>query len=429
MQTPQPGFLSQAAAWWRRPQGKVIVAATVATTSILSVGTYTFVTNDTTVSISDNGQTRDVKFWGKNVDAALAAAGVSVADKDRVLPSKDSSVRDGDRIEIIRARNVTVVDNGTSTTHQVAARTVGEALSNLNIVTADATLSPDANTALTDSNQVVTINRPQAVTVKVGGQDQALTTPAKTVGELLAQANISTDGDDIITPGPETAVTANMTVTVVKVVSREESRTEPVKHGVDVEKSGYLNAGVKEVKRQGTDGERTIVTKIVTHDGREVQREDVRNDITKKPVNRLVVVGTKKNAPKPQPAEPQPAEPKPGDAAPGDSKPGTAKPAEPQEPKKPAPAKPKKPAPAKPVAGNSVWDRLAQCESGGNWSINTGNGYYGGLQFSARTWRGLGAPGLPHQHSREVQIKYGKILQAKYGWGQWPACSKKLGLR
>lgn len=80
------------------------------------------------------------------------------------------------------------------------------------------------------------------------------------------------------------------------------------------------------------------------------------------------------------------------------------------------------------VADGSVWDRLAQCESGGRWNINTGNGYYGGLQFLPSTWRGVGGTGLPHQHSREEQIKRAQILQARSGWGQWPACARKLGL-
>ena len=71
------------------------------------------------------------------------------------------------------------------------------------------------------------------------------------------------------------------------------------------------------------------------------------------------------------------------------------------------------------AADSGVWDRIAQCESGGNWHINTGNGYYGGLQFSAATWHSLGAPGLPNEASRETQIKYAKILQARSGWGQW----------
>lgn len=81
------------------------------------------------------------------------------------------------------------------------------------------------------------------------------------------------------------------------------------------------------------------------------------------------------------------------------------------------------------VANGSVWDSLARCESGGNWSINTGNGYYGGLQFTASTWRAVGGSGLPHQNSREEQIRRAEILLARSGWGQWPACTKKLGLR
>lgn len=86
-------------------------------------------------------------------------------------------------------------------------------------------------------------------------------------------------------------------------------------------------------------------------------------------------------------------------------------------------------APANFSAGNgSVWDKLAACEAGGNWAINTGNGYYGGLQFSLSSWRGVGGSGLPSDASREEQIMRGQMLQARSGWGAWPACSAKLGL-
>ena len=76
----------------------------------------------------------------------------------------------------------------------------------------------------------------------------------------------------------------------------------------------------------------------------------------------------------------------------------------------------------------ATWEALAQCESGGNWSINTGNGYYGGLQFALATWRSVGGSGYPHQNSKAEQIYRGEILQQRAGWGQWPACSRKLGL-
>ena len=81
-------------------------------------------------------------------------------------------------------------------------------------------------------------------------------------------------------------------------------------------------------------------------------------------------------------------------------------------------------------AGGSTaqFERLAQCESGGNWSINTGNGYSGGLQFALGTWRGLGFSGYPYQASKATQIAAGQKLHSQSGWSPWPACSRKLGL-
>jgi nucleoid-associated protein YgaU len=80
------------------------------------------------------------------------------------------------------------------------------------------------------------------------------------------------------------------------------------------------------------------------------------------------------------------------------------------------------------AASTSTWDALAQCESGGNWSINTGNGYSGGLQFSQSTWAAHGGTGSAASASREQQIAVAQNVQASQGWGAWPACAAKLGL-
>lgn len=103
---------------------------------------------------------------------------------------------------------------------------------------------------------------------------------------------------------------------------------------------------------------------------------------------------------------------------------------------KPAPRAVAIPRPAAPTpatstyaSDGSVWDRLAQCESGGNWAINTGNGFYGGLQFTLSSWRGVGGSGYPNEASRVEQIQRAEALLARQGWGAWPACSSKLGLR
>lgn len=104
-----------------------------------------------------------------------------------------------------------------------------------------------------------------------------------------------------------------------------------------------------------------------------------------------------------------------------------------------APPPPPPPAPAvRPVVSGSgyndpnnpaAWDRLAGCESGGSWAANTGNGYYGGIQFSLASWQSVGGTGRPDEASRETQIALGQRLWNQGGWVHWPACSSQLGYR
>lgn len=86
------------------------------------------------------------------------------------------------------------------------------------------------------------------------------------------------------------------------------------------------------------------------------------------------------------------------------------------------------PRPAAHAPAGGVWNALAQCESGGNWAANTGNGFYGGLQFTLSSWQAVGGSGYPNQASASEQIARAQILQARQGWSAWPACSAKLGL-
>ncbi|MGO1182641.1 MAG: transglycosylase family protein [Micrococcaceae bacterium] len=85
-------------------------------------------------------------------------------------------------------------------------------------------------------------------------------------------------------------------------------------------------------------------------------------------------------------------------------------------------------APAASADTGSDWDRLAECESGGDWSINTGNGYYGGLQFSQQSWEAVGGSGLPSEASKDEQIQRAEQLRQIQDWGAWPSCSAQLGL-
>ncbi len=78
------------------------------------------------------------------------------------------------------------------------------------------------------------------------------------------------------------------------------------------------------------------------------------------------------------------------------------------------------------VPNQAGWERVAACESGGRWNLSTGNGYYGGLQFSASTWRSVGGAGLPHQNSKAEQMRRANILKDRAGLGQWPVCGRRF---
>ena len=141
-----------------------------------------------------------------------------------------------------------------------------------------------------------------------------------------------------------------------------------------------MPAGESEVVRAGRDGARDVTYRLVYRNGKLANRTILRQTLLRAPVAEVVKIGT---------AQPAPAY----------------------------------------VSGDTVWDRLAQCESGGNWAINTGNGYYGGLQFSLSTWQAYGGQGLPSENSREEQIRIATLLRdASGGYGAWPACSAALGL-
>ena len=91
----------------------------------------------------------------------------------------------------------------------------------------------------------------------------------------------------------------------------------------------------------------------------------------------------------------------------------------------------RRPAPAAPGIPAGIWDRLAQCESGGNWASTVGT-FEGGLQFHPKTWdayKPSGYPNAAYQATRDQQILVGKRVQAAQGWGAWPVCSRKVGLR
>jgi len=137
-----------------------------------------------------------------------------------------------------------------------------------------------------------------------------------------------------------------------------------------------MTAGQTKTVRQGVDGIRDVTYKMQFRNGVVVKRTVLKQTVLRQPVAAIVKVGTK--------------------------------------------------AVETHTVGTGIWDAIAACESGGNWAANTGNGYYGGLQFNLSTWQAYGGSGRPDQNSREQQIAVAeRVRDASGGYGAWPVCGSR----
>ena len=195
--------------------------------------------------------------------------------------------------------------------------------------------------------------------------------------------------------------------------------TDP--HGSLQQESSDLPQGESKVATPGVDGVVRTTYEVTTVDGKEVSRTPIAQVVVTQKVDEVVLVGT--GAAKPQDnkqdnKQEQSQAQTPAPPAPSDSSGGSGGSAS---------AGGSGGGPSE--VGDDVWAKLAQCESGGNPRTNTGNGFYGMYQFTLETWQSLGGTGYPHEADAATQTAMAKKLQAQAGWGQWPACADKLGLR
>jgi len=361
-----------------------VVAAGVTALAVAG-GTFGYVIANKDVTLAVDGASTEVATTAGTVGEVLADQGVTVGDRDVVAPSLDAKVTDGTRIAVQFARQVTVTVDGKSQTFWTTATSVDQALTSQGIAAEGAKLSTSRSTTIGRQGLAFDLATLKTVTVKAGGHAKKVETTATTVGEALTAAAITPDDDDLISADRSAAVKDGSTVTYTKVDIKNTTKKESIAYGTVRKNSSSVAKGKVVVDRSGKSGSRKVVYREVRYDGKVKSRKAVKTTVITKPRTRILLIGTKKSSSS-------------SSSAPS-------------------------------VAAGSAWDKLARCESGGNWHINTGNGYYGGLQFSLSTWHAYGGSGLPSSHSREEQIAIAKKVQAAAGWGQWPACSRKAGLR
>jgi uncharacterized protein YabE (DUF348 family) len=341
-------------------------------------GSLAFFLAQKSVKLTVDGQLRTVGTYASTVGDVLDEEGLQPATHDVVLPAPDQQIADGDAVVISRARPLELTVDGVSRQVYVTALSVDEALDQLGFRAEGLVLSASRSERLPLDGMELTITTPKDIVLVADGQERVVTTTAATAGELLAEQGIALGETDRTSLFPEQALLSHMRLQVFRVGVSEVSETTAVTFERVETPDPNAFVGDEKVTTPGVDGEQVTTYRVTVTDGVETARETLSTRVTRKPVAAQVSVGTK------------------------------AKPA---------------------IADGSVWDALAQCEAGGNWAINTGNGYYGGLQFNLGTWRANGGTGMPHQASREEQIAVGQRVQASQGWGAWPGCTRKLGLR
>ena len=366
------------------------VVAAGATTLALAGTTFGYANLNKSVTLSVDGQTSQVSTSADTVGALLESKDIEVTSHDVVAPNVDAKVEEGTRVAVKFGRQVSFTIDGARQTIWTTAMTVDEALSALALDLAGAQLSTSRSSTIGRQGLAIVIATEKTVVIIDAGKKRTITTTGQTLADALAAAKITVDHDDKLSASPNARLLDGSKFTFTRVEIKSKTKKVKVDFDTTRKRTSNLNKGDTEVDTPGVKGVRAVTYRVVRHNGKLVSRTKIKSKLIKKPVTEVILVGTKTTVEK---------------SSSGSSS-GTSS-----------------------TPSGSVWDRLAQCESGGNWSINTGNGYYGGLQFSLSTWRAYGGSGMPHEASREEQIAIAKKLQADAGWGSWPACSSKLGLR
>jgi len=341
---------------------------------------YQSLSKDVTLTV--DGHQREVHSMSSTVGDVLDHAGIKVGPHDVVAPSLDSKVRDGSAISVQYGRKLKLDVDGKDKTYWVTATDVDGALDQIGRAFGNADLSTSRSAPIGREGLALEVVTPKHVTVSLAGaKPQKKTITALTVLDALQKLHVHPGAEDKVSPKPgallhdgEKIVFTDYAVKLKRDVHETVAAPE-----VKREDAG-LYAGQTKVVDAGRDGVRDVTYRITYRNGEVFKRSIVKSHVLSAPQPRIVKVGTR--------ARPVPQ--------------------------------------ANYAGGDTVWDRIAQCESGGNWAANTGNGYYGGLQFTLSTWHAYGGTGRPDQASRAEQIAVAeRVRDAEGGYSAWPVCGAR----
>jgi uncharacterized protein YabE (DUF348 family) len=365
---------------------KLSIGITGITLAALVAGGGAWAATQNAVTVRIDGASRTIHTHADDVRGVLDAAGVKVGSRDIVLPGLESDVRDGDTVELDRARKIRVTIDGQTREVWTTAPTVGEALDQLAVGGRELKLSADRSSRLPLNGGSLQVATEKQVTLKADGRATPVGTYAVTVADLLAQQHVTVDTDDKVSPAPTTPLGAGTpTVVVQRITTRSATQMVTVQAPVSVRSDSSMARGERKVLSEGQDGQVRQVVRLVYTDGKLTSRQVLTKTVLKAAKASVVAKGTKQTV----------------------SSSSTA---------------------SIPTSGSGLnWAALAQCESGGRTNaVSPGGTYYGLYQFSTSTWAAMGGSGLPSNASASEQTMRAQKLYARSGAGQWPVCGSRL---
>ncbi|PZS29074.1 MAG: resuscitation-promoting factor [Pseudonocardiales bacterium] len=351
---------------------------------------YATTASGKSVTLVVDGQSKNITTTASDVNGALSDAGYHVDNHDIVAPAVETKIKNGSKIVLRQGRLLHLIVDGKKKDVWTTAPTVADALTLLGYPGSDF-VSVSRSKRLPLDPSTIALRSPQKVTVIHDGKKSAVWSTDATVVDLLRRIGVKVGKIDRVAPGRTRPVKSGMKIIVQRVVHKRLTVRQVLSFSTTKRTDASMYQGESSVLVPGVQGSASATYDVVYLDGGVFSRKLVGKQTLSQPKAQVVTVGTKA-----RPAAPAPAPPPPPPVTGG---------------------------------GGLNWDAVAACESGGNWAINTGNGFYGGLQFDYGTWLSNGGGAYAPRAdlaSREQQIAVATTLYNARGSSPWPVCGANL---
>ncbi|OYN79250.1 resuscitation-promoting factor [Mycolicibacterium sphagni] len=355
---------------------RLVVAAVLLT--LAGAGVFA-VMSEKTVTLNIDGAQMKVSTMKSRVIDVVEENGYTVGERDDLFPGANQDVNDAETIVLRRSRPLQIsLDGQDSKQVWTTASTVDEALAQLRMTdTAPAAASRGSRLPL--EGMALPVVSAKTVQINDGGVVNTVRLAAPNVAGLLAAAGVPLEQADSVVPSASSPVIAGMQIQVTRIRVEQVTQRVPLAPVAQRIEDPTMNMSRQVVQDPGTPGVQDVTFAVATVNGVETGRLPVANNVVVPARDSVLRVG---------------------------AKPGTEVP---------------------PVQNGPIWDAISRCEAGGNWAINTGNGYYGGVQFDQNTWErngGLRYASRADQATREEQIAIAEVTRSRQGWGAWPVCGR-----